>query len=436
MTEPTSKPDPTSKPLPPNVYQLDAPAAPETPPLSGSLLTSVAIVGGGIVGLTTALHLAEAGVDVTVLEAQEPGWGASGNNGGQLNPGLKFDPDVIEASYGPDLGKRMVAFAYDTPNRTLALIKRLGIACEARQNGTLRVAYSERAVGGVEATARQCIARGMPVTMLDRDQVAEATGTNRYLAAMRDDRGGDVNPLAYIRGLAKAALAAGAKIYGRTPVRALQRTPAGWTLRTDSGTVQAEKILLATNGFTDDLWSGLKRTIVPVFSAIAASSPLPRELARRVLPARSSVYESGRITVYYRVDAHDRLLIGGRGPMRPISHPGDITYLTDYAKRLWPELAQQPWTHCWNSRLAMTQDHWPHLHEPAENALIYLGCNGRGVALGTAIAEQLAARLIKGTAVELDLPIVSHKPIRFHGLWPLAVRSVVLHGRVMDRLGL
>jgi glycine/D-amino acid oxidase-like deaminating enzyme len=245
-----------------------------------------------------------------------------------------------------------------------------------------------------------------------------------------------VNPLAYVRGLAKAALAAGAKIHGRTPVRVLQRTPAGWALQTEHGTVQAEKILIATNGFTDDLWSGLKRTIVPIFSAIAASAPLSSEVVRRILPARSSVYESGRITVYYRVDAHDRLLIGGRGPMRPISQPSDIAYLTDYAKRLWPELAQQPWTHGWNSRLAMTQDHWPHLHEPTENALIYLGCNGRGVALGTAIAEQLAARLIKGAAAELDLPLVAQKPIRFHGFWPLAVRSVVLHGRIMDRLGL
>ncbi|GAU86957.1 FAD-binding oxidoreductase [Bosea sp. BIWAKO-01] len=432
MTHTTQKP----LPLPPNVYQLDAPLAPQTPALAGSVRTSVAIVGGGIVGLTTALHLAEAGVDVTVLEAQEPGWGASGNNGGQLNPGLKFDPDVIEATYGQELGKRMVAFAYDTPGRTLALIKRLGIVCEARRNGTLRVANSQRAVAGVETTARQCIARGMPVTLLDRDQVAAATGTDRYLAAMRDDRGGDVNPLAYVRGLASTALAAGAKIHGRTAVRSLQKTPSGWSLQTDTGIVQAEKILIATNGFTDDLWSGLRRTIVPVFSAIAASAPLQAEHVRRILPSRASVYESGRITVYYRVDAHDRLLMGGRGPMRSIAAPQDISYLTDYAGRLWPELAGQRWTHGWNSRLAMTQDHWPHLHEPAENALIYLGCNGRGVALGTAIAEQLAARLLKGNQAQLDLPVVSPKPIRFHGLWPLAVRSVVLHGRIMDRMGL
>lgn len=428
--------DTASKPLPPNVYQLDAPTAPDSPPLDGSRKTSVAIIGGGIVGLTTALHLAEAGVEVVVLEAQEPGWGASGNNGGQLNPGLKFDPDVIERVYGPDLGRRMVSFAYDTPSRTLALIRRLGIACDARQNGTLRAAYSERAAADVEATARQCITRGMPVSVLDRGKVAGATGSDRYLLAMFDARGGDVNPLSYARGLARAAIAAGASIHGRTPAHSLKRGAGGWSIETDRGAVQAEKILIATNGFTDDLWSGLKRTIVPVFSAIAASAPLPAEMAQRILPSRSNVYESGRITVYYRVDAQNRLLMGGRGPMRPISKPEEIDYLTAYAERLWPDLATIRWTHGWNSRLAMTQDHWPHLHEPVETALIYLGCNGRGVALGTAIAEQLAARLIKGAGAQPDLPVVEPKPIRFHALWPLAVRSVVLHGRMMDRLGL
>ena len=422
--------------MPPNIYRLDAPPAPATSPPDGSRKASVAIVGGGIVGLATALHLAEAGTDVVVLEAREPGWGASGNNGGQLNAGLKYDPDVIEATYGADLGRRMVAFAYDTTNRAFALIERLAIDCEARQNGTLRVAHGEKNVAGVETTTRQCIARGMPVTLLDRQAVAAATGTDRYLAAMRDARGGDVNPLSYVRGLVRAAIAAGAEVHSGSPVKSLKRGGAGWRLETGTGTVEAEKILIATNGFTDDLRSGLKQTIVPVYSAIAASEPLSQAMAQHVLPARASVYESGRITVYYRVDARNRLLIGGRGPMRPISAPQDIAYLVDYAKRLWPDLASVRWTHGWNSRLAMTQDHWPHVHEPADNALIYLGCNGRGVALGTAIAEQLAKRLLNGAQSQLDLPVVAQKPIRFHALWPLAVRSVVLHGRIMGRLGL
>jgi len=421
-------------PMPPNVYRLDAPPAPATPPLAGSRAASVVVVGGGIVGLTAALHLAEAGVNTVVVEAQEPGWGASGNNGGQLNPGLKYDPRTVEETLGPDLGRRTVAFAYDTPNRTLALIERLGIACDARQRGTLRVAHSEAAARGVRETTSQCLARGMPVELLDADAVAAATGTDRYRAALLDRRGGDLNPLAYVRGLARAAIAAGAAVHGGTPVQHMARTARGWQIGTPSGTVTTDKVLLATNGFTDDLWPGLKRTIVPVFSAIAATEPLPAGLLRRIVPSGASVYESGRITVYYRVDARGRLLVGGRGPMRPITSPADINYLTRYAGRLWPGLEDVRWTHGWNSRLAMTEDHWPHVHEPADGILAYLGCNGRGVALGTAIAGQLARRLLDGSPI--DLPIVTPKAIRMHALWPLAVRSIVLHGRLMDRLGL
>lgn len=422
--------------LPPNVYSLDAPPAPPTPPLDGSRRASVAIVGGGIVGLTTALHLAEAGVDVVVIDQGEPGWGASGNNGGQLNPGLKFDPDEIERIWGPDLGPRMVEFAYGTTDRTFALIDRLGIACEARRSGTLRVARSARSTGGVAETARQCMARGMPVSFLDREKTADATGTAAYHGAMLDRRGGHLNPLAYVRGLAAAAVAAGAAVHGRTPARALSRRPGGWSIETPTGTIEAEKLLIATNGFTGDLWPGLRRTVVPVFSAIAASEPLDADRLRGVLPDRPAVYESGRITVYYRIDARGRLLMGGRGPMRQIGTPAPLAYLTDYAEILWPRLAGLRWTHGWNSRLAITKDHWPHLHEPAPDVLAYLGCNGRGVALGTAIAEQLARRLIDGSGARLDLPVVEPKAIRFHALWPLGVWSVVQHGRILDRLGL
>ncbi|WP_376772610.1 NAD(P)/FAD-dependent oxidoreductase [Ancylobacter sonchi] len=432
-----ASPKPSSpKPLPPNVYRLDAPPPPQTPPLDGSRRASVAIIGGGIVGLTTALHLAEAGTDVVVLEANEPGWGASGNNGGQLNPGLKFDPDEIERTWGPELGRRMVSFAWDTPTRAFELIERLGIACDAHKGGTLRAARSARAREAVEATARQCMARGMPVTWLDRAAAATATGTPAYHGAMLDTRGGNLNPLAYSRGLARAAQAAGARIHGGTRATALRRTPSGWSIDTPGGTVEAEKILIATNGFTDDLWQGLRRTIVPVFSAIAATEPLSAAQRTGITPNRPSVYESGRITVYYRIDAQGRLLMGGRGPMHPIATPDAIAYLTDYAQRLWPQLKGVRWTHGWNSQLAMTKDHWPHVHEPSPDALIYLGCNGRGVALGTALARQLADRLLHGPASQLDLPVVAQKPIAFHGFWPLGVRTLVLHGRIMDRLGL
>jgi glycine/D-amino acid oxidase-like deaminating enzyme len=427
---------PVRLPLPPSLYADTAVAATPTPPLDADRNVPVAIIGGGFTGLSTALHLAEQGVQATVLEAQEPGWGASGNNGGQVNPGLKHDPDQIEADFGPELGRRMIDFSYGTTNFTLDLIRRYQIPCEARQNGTLRAAYNAASAAAIEATAKQCIRRGMPVTLLDAAKMREMTGTDRYLCAMLDSRGGDLHPLSYARGLARAAVAAGAAVHGETPALSLRRDGAHWRIETPRAIVHAEKVVLATNGFTDDLWPALRRTVVPVFSSITATAPLSDDVARAIMPTRSVLYESGHITVYYRIDARNRLLMGGRGPMHWIRKPSDVSYLIRYAERLWPQLNGVSWTHGWNSRLAITADHYPHVHEPAENLLISLGCNGRGVALSTAMGAQLARRLIGGSNAEIDMPVTGIKPIAMHAFWPLGVTAAVLAGRVRDRLGM
>ena len=245
---------PTRKPLPPSLYAETARPAAPTPPLDGDKRVAVAVVGGGFTGLSAALHLAEAGADVAVLEAQEPGWGASGRNGGQVNPGLKHDPDAIEADFGPDLGARMVAMSGDAPNVVFDLIRRHQITCEAMQGGTLRAAFSRRSAAAVRTSAAQGARRGGPVTVLEGDAIAAATGARRYICAMLDRRGGQVNPLGYARGLAQAAMQAGAAVHGATPVTAMRRNGGEWHVATPTGTVRAEHVVLATNGYTDDLW--------------------------------------------------------------------------------------------------------------------------------------------------------------------------------------
>ncbi|TGW07818.1 FAD-binding oxidoreductase, partial [Mesorhizobium sp. M2D.F.Ca.ET.145.01.1.1] len=367
---------PASSP-PRSLYRDTAGGTANYPALSGAHRARVAIVGGGFTGLSTALHLAEAGDDVCVLEAHQPGWGASGRNGGQVNPGLKYDPDTIEAMFGPDLGQRMIDFSCGAPDFTFGLIKRLSIDCEARQNGTIRAAIRPKPAAAVRATATQCKRRGMPVGLLDAKAMAARTGTDRYISGMFDARGGDLHPLKYTLGLAAAARKAGARIFGGSEVLSLNRQAGRWVLKTADGSVSAEKVLVATNGYTGDLWPRLEQSLVPVFSAIAATEPLSPTVAAAILPQRPVVYEAGNITVYYRVDAQNRLLMGGRGPMRPIGDASAIRYLTDYALRLWPVLAGTAWTHGWNGRVAITKDHLLHVHEPEDGILICLGYNGR-----------------------------------------------------------
>ncbi len=418
-----------------NLYQETAEAAMQTPALAGDVHADVAVVGGGITGLSTALHLAEQGAKVVVLEAEEPGWGASGRNGGQVNPGLKPDPDQVEKDFGRELGGRMNALAGAAPSFVFELIERHGIRCEARRNGTLRAAIRAKHAAQVRATAEQLHRRGAPVELLQGADLERATGTARYRIAMLDRRGGDLNPLKFARGLARAAHGAGAAVHGGTRALKVERAGAGWRVATPGGAVSARHVVLATNGYTDGLWPNLRRTIVPLFGAIAATAALPERIARGIMPSRSVLYESGIVTVYYRVDAAQRLLIGGRGPMREISATSAIPHLLAYARQLWPALAEISWTHAWGGRLAMTEDHYPHVHEPADGILICLGYNGRGVAMSTAMGAALARRIVNPSA-EFDMPISGLKPIRLHGLWPLAVRAAIAHGRLSDFLGL
>ena len=418
-----------------NLYLETARPAIATPPLDGDVHADIAVIGGGITGLSAALHAAEAGASVVVLDAEEPGWGASGRNGGQVNAGLKPDPDQVERHFGAELGGRMNAFAGAAPSFVFDLIARHGIACEARRNGTMRAAVRPRHAALVRATAAQLLRRGAPIELLEGGSLERATGTSRYRLAMLDRRGGDLNPLSYVRGLVRAARGAGAAVHGRTRALSLKRSGTFWQVGTRTGIVSARQVLLATNGYTDDLWPALRRTVVPVFGAIAASGALPDAIARAVMPSRAVLYESGAVTVYYRVDAGGRLLIGGRGPMREICAAASIPHLTDYARRLWPALRDIDWTHAWGGRLAMTADHYPHVHEPRAGILICLGYNGRGVALGTAMGALLARRL-STPAAPFDMPITGIRRIPLHGFWPLAVRAVIARGRLSDFVGI
>lgn len=408
--------------------------APDFPVLDGDGRADVAVIGGGFTGLSTALHLAERGIDVALLEAREPGWGASGRNGGQVNPGLKHDPDHVEADFGPDLGRRMVAMSHAAPDLVFDLIRRHQIQCDALQSGTLRAAFNASNAAGIRASVTQGMARSTQVELLDRDAVRTATGSERYLCAMLDRRGGQVQPLSYTRGLARAAMAGGARVYAGTRVERLRREGACWAVQTPTGTIRAARLVLATNGYTDDIFPALRKTVVPMFSAIVASEPLPADLATMIMPTRSVLYEMGSITVYYRLDPANRLLMGGRGPQRDLSHPSELEYLAAYARRLWPVLRDARWTHAWSGRLAMTADHYPHLHQPAQGVLACLGYNGRGVAMATAMGAQLARGIAEGISA-IDMPVTGMRPIPLHGLWRPAVATRVAYGRIRDALG-
>ena len=424
------------RPLPPSLYADTAPPEPATAALTGEVTAKVAIVGGGFTGLSTALHLAEAGIDAVVIEANEIGWGASGRNGGQVNPGLKWEPEELEAGFGPDLGARMVRLGSEAPGLVFDLVERHAIACAPLRGGTLRAAISPRSAAGVRAHQRQWAARGADVVLAEGPAMEKLTGTTAYPLGAHDRRGGQVQPLAYARGLAAAALKAGARIFTGSPATGIARTGNGWRVTTPDGTVTAERVVLATNGYSDDLWPGLRRSVIPVYSSITATAPLPPDVASAIMPNGIVLYEMSATYAYYRMDDAGRFLMGGRSALRDTSDPRDFNDLVAHAKALFPALEAATWTHCWNGQVAVTWDHLPHVHEPEPGLHIGLGYNGRGVAMATAMGRMLARRAAGGGPEAIDLPVTSIAPIPGHFAWPLAVKSRLHWDRLREVVGL
>jgi glycine/D-amino acid oxidase-like deaminating enzyme len=422
--------------IPPSLWTATVEEPPvETPALDGEARADVAIVGGGYTGLSTALHAAEHGLKAIVLEAREPGWGASGRNGGQVIPGLKQDPEELVGLYGRERGEVLARFAGGAADLVFGLIDKHRIACRPVRAGWIQPAHRDDLLPTLHRRAEQWAKRGAPVELLDAKACAERIGSGIYVGGWIDKRAGGIQPLAYARGLARAARTAGARIHGGSPARRLTRNGEGWRIETPRGTVIADRVVLATNGYTDELWPGLERTIVPVHSFQIATVPLGDNVAKSILPARSVLSDTRRVSVYYRIDPDGRLMMGGRGCFREPDRPEDFALLERQIRRLFPQAAGAPIEHRWFGRVAITTDHLPHLHEPAPGLLAGLGYNGRGIAMATAMGTLLARRLAGEAMASLPLPAQPLRPIPFHGFHRLGVAAAITYYRLRDRFG-
>ena len=401
--------------------------------LPGGQTADVVIVGGGIQGLSTALHAARLGMSVQVLDAGEIGQGASGLNGGQVIPGLKYDPEWLLQNFGPEHGEALVNFAASTADAVFDLIRDEKLAVPFVRNGWIQAAHTETALKAAANRDRQWRARGADVQLLSAAEIATMTGANGYLGGWLDRRAGVIDPLAYVSELARVATAAGVKIAERQKVVKLGRNAGVWRISTENGTqLQARAVVLATNAYTDGLIPGLAQTIVPLHSFQIATAPLSSNLAATILPEGQAVSDSRRILVYYRKSADGRLVLGGRGRMALPTSPADWAHLERALRRLYPALADVAIEKRWFGRVAMTPDHLPHIHEPEPGLLAVVGCQGRGLGLMTALGARLAFYLHSGDARQLPFPLSPLRPIPFHAFRQVGVAATIAWYRMLD----
>ena len=426
-------------PMPPSLWAATAPPAPPTMKLAGDARTAVAVVGGGFTGLSVALHLAEAGVPVTLLEAAQIGWGASGRNNGQVIPTLsRIDPDEIVAAVAPehggrDKGEELVGLIRDSAAFTFDLIRRHGIAAEAVQNGWIQPAHRASRMKLSAARAEQWGRRGAPVRLYSRAEMATLTGTDHWHGGWGNATGGRINPLGLARGMAAAAIGAGAVVHTDSPVRGIRRGAGGWLLDTPGGTLAAERVVIATQAYTDDLWPGLKRTIVPVRSYQMATSVLSDNIRRTILPEGHALSDTRGDLYFYRFDANGRLVTGG-GLIVPFGWDGRIrARITERIRRVFPQIGEVRFDYSWWGYIAATADRMPHVYELAPGVLGWTGCNGRGVALAVALGRELALAS-NGTALrDIAAPVDTRlRTIAGHAFRSLGIAWNVAKARRLD----
>lgn len=380
-------------------WQTTAPSfeSDETPLIAH---VDVAIIGGGYTGLSAARSLAKRGASVAVLEAATVGWGASSRNGGMVLTGLKKSVSALSKTYGRDLTRRLFASSLAALNCVEEIVTSEQIDCDFTRYGHLEVAAKQSHYDDLQREA-ELLARdfGHQVRMIPQQELCGELGSTRYFGGLIDELSAGVNPARYVVGLAHSARRAGALIYESVRVDRIIREGTGFLLGTTRGSLLADNIFVATNGYTSSVTPALQRRVIPVGSYIIATDPLPDTLARELIPHGRMVYDTKNFLYYFRLTPDQRMLFGGRAIWTP---PNSQT-LTESARILregmievFPQLKDANVAYAWGGTLGFTFDLMPHAGQ-IDGMYYALGYAGHGVALATYLGARMA-ELISGEA--------------------------------------
>ena len=414
MAVPSSDPPGPAGPAPAgrpdSWYAATAPGREPRPALAGRETADVCVVGAGFTGVSAALHLAERGYSVVVLEAERVGWGASGRNGGQVGSGMRESMDELERAIGPSRAEAAWALCEEAKALIADRIARHRIECDWRP-GNLLASTRARHMEWIEAETGFCRRRFgyRGYRMLSRAEIREEVASDCYVGGRMDAGGGHLHPLRFVLGMAAAAEGAGARIFEGSRVERIRwgRPAEAATAR---GIVRADHVVLAGNAYLDRLEPGIESRIMPIVSHQLATEPLGERRARSLVRSGACVHSTRFVVDYYRCTPDHRLLFGGGESWsdRPLDDPK--AFVRRYMLRVFPQLADIGIDYAWSGRLAITRSRLPHVGRIAPNGLFAHGFSGHGVALAQ-IAGKLIAEAAAGTAERFDvLAGLRHRP--------------------------
>lgn len=381
---------------------------------SGDRQADVIVIGGGFVGCSAALHLAEAGKSVILLEKNEIGWGSAGRNAGHVAPhSTKLEPDAVLRTYGPVHGQRMLDFGRSTASFVLGLAKKHDIDVSPVPGGIVTAAHVPAAMPRLERRRDYWDRLQEPAEILDRKQTAEVLGSNLYAGSLIERRGIAINPLAFVRGLARAAIKHGAELYEHSGVTSLDQTNDGWLVKTGKGTVRGGHVLLCTNAYTGTIWPGLNKSFIAVRGRQVWTKPLDQEDRAKIMRGVSAFLETRRLPTGARLNNDGRLMFGGGDPTVGSERMPDMQERVRFVANMFPDIKPveiEGWWSGWVTR--GIRDGW-RIHRLAPNLFTAVACNGRGVAMGPAMGRELAS-LVNG-ASDNDLLIPVSDPVKLQG---------------------
>jgi glycine/D-amino acid oxidase-like deaminating enzyme len=405
---------------PRSLWAAVTPSGPALPSVRGALKADVIVIGAGFTGLSTALHLRKAGEDVAVVEAMEPGWGASGSNNGQVIPALsRVDPDDLVERYGA-AGERFAGLIRDSAALLFDTVREHGIAAEAEQTGWIQPAHTPGRMKIAERRVRQWSRLGAPVELLSADRMRDLLGSGAWHGGWSNPTGGHINPLALARGLAQAVIDKGGRIYVRSPALRYAREGERWLVHTPTGVVSARSLVLASNAYTGEFSKSLApriaREFIPAISWQMATRPLSHEVRRSLLPGRQAMSDTHGDLYFCRYDARHRLVTGG-ALIAPFGEERRLkAMIAARIVRLFPQIGAVTFDYVWNGYIGMTPDYTPRFHRLGRDAYAWAGCNGRGVALALAAGRELAKAVRGAPDAELALPFTEPTPIPLQGI--------------------